>query len=125
MRATKQEIVKNLKNKITQLKMNAKLLESYSLLLGVRNLIHLFSGQKNDRFEFNLQQKVSSIYSHKKDALAVFMQKYFEAATVINRFSKSMIKKFQEEISNPLPDSLSIELDDDFIIKGKDDLLYQ
>ncbi len=96
-----------------------RLIESYSLILEVRNLIHLFSHQKNDRFEFSLQQKVSSFLIHKKDALAAFMHEYFKAANIINRFSKSMIKKFQEEISNPLPDSLSIELDDDYIIKGK------
>ena len=96
-----------------------RLIDSYSLILQVRNLIHLFSQQKNDRFEFNLQQKVSSFLVQKKDSLAVFMHEYFKAANVINRFSKSMIKIFQEEISNPLPDSLSIQLDDDFIIKGK------
>ncbi len=96
-----------------------RLLESYKLLLSVRNLIHLFSQQKTDRFEFNLQQKISSFFIHKKDALAIFMHEYFKAANVINRFSKSMIKRFQDEISNPLPDSLGIELDMDFIIKGK------
>ncbi len=87
-----------------------RLLESYALILGVRNLIHLFSQQKNDRFEFNLQQKVSAFLVHKKDALAVFMHEYFKAANVINRFSKSMIKIFQEEISNPLPDSLKYSI---------------
>jgi [protein-PII] uridylyltransferase len=47
------------------------------------------------------------------------MHEYFNAANIINRFSKSMIKKFQEEISNPLPDSLAIDLDENYILKGK------
>ena len=96
-----------------------RLLDSYKLVMTVRNLLHLISNQKNDRFEFSAQKKISGMFYHQKDSLAVFMREYFIAANVINRFSKSMIKKFQEEISNPLPDSLSIELDDNFILKGK------
>ena len=96
-----------------------RLLQSYSTVLAVRNLLHLHSRQKNDRFEFSAQNKISHMFYHSKDALAVFMRGYFHAANVINRFSKSMIKKFQEEITLPLPDSLGIELDEDFILKGK------
>jgi len=96
-----------------------RLLQSYKLILSVRNLLHLFSHQKNDRFEFNSQQRISHLLNHKKDSISDFMKEYFKAANIINRFSKSMIKKFQEEISNPLPDSLGIELDEDFILKGR------
>ncbi|MHB1686725.1 MAG: [protein-PII] uridylyltransferase family protein [Ignavibacteriaceae bacterium] len=96
-----------------------RLFESYKLIMTVRNLLHLISNQKNDRFEFSAQKKISAMFFHQKDSLAVFMREYFTAANVINRFSKSMAKKFQEEISNPLPDSLAIELDDDFVLKGK------
>ncbi|HUX61556.1 MAG TPA: HD domain-containing protein [Ignavibacteriaceae bacterium] len=96
-----------------------RLLDSYKLIMTVRNLLHLISNQKNDRFEFGAQKKISGMYYHQKDSLALFMREYFTAANVINRFSKSMIKKFQEEISNPFPDSLAIELDDDFVLKGK------
>ncbi len=96
-----------------------RLLQSYKLIIAVRNMLHLTSGQKNDRFEFNAQKKISSMLIHRKDSLASFMHEYFNAANVINRFSKSMIKKFQEEIGNPLPDSLAINLDEDFILKGK------
>jgi len=95
------------------------LLESYKLILAVRNLLHLHSHQKNDRFEFNAQQRISRTYDHKKDPLQMFMKEYFKAANIINRFSKSMIKKFQEEITNPIPDSLGIDLDEDFVLKGK------
>jgi [protein-PII] uridylyltransferase len=96
-----------------------RLLDGYKLLLAVRNILHLISNQKNDRFEFSAQKEISSIMLNKRDALAAFMHEYFKAANVINRFSKSMVKRFDEEISNPLPDSLAIELDGDFIIKGK------
>jgi [protein-PII] uridylyltransferase len=96
-----------------------RLLESYRLLMAVRNLLHLSHHQKNDRFEFNAQQKISQMYYNHKNHLSYFMKDYFRAANVIHRFSKSMIKRFQEEITNPLPDSLGIDIDDDFIIKGK------
>ncbi|MGE5845317.1 MAG: [protein-PII] uridylyltransferase, partial [Ignavibacteria bacterium] len=95
------------------------LLESYKLILGVRNLLHLHSHQKNDRFEFNAQQRISRTYDHKKDPLQMFMKEYFKAANIINRFSKSMIKKFQEDITNPIPDSLGIDLDENFVLKRK------
>ena len=105
--------------KITSPSECGRLLESYKLILRVRNLLHLFSKQKSDRFEFNAQTRIANIDFHSKDALAKFMREYFKASNVINRFSKSMIKRFSEEISNPIPDSLGIDLDDDFKIKGK------
>ena len=96
-----------------------RLLKSYKLIIALRNMLHLTSQQKNDRFEFNAQKKISSMLIHRKDALSSFMHEYFNAANVINRFSKSMIKKFQEDTSNPLPDFLAIDLDEDFVLKGK------
>jgi [protein-PII] uridylyltransferase len=96
-----------------------RLLQSYKLIIAVRNLLHLFQNQKNDRFEFNSQIKISEMFYSQSDALELFMKEYFKAANIINRFSKSMLKRFQDEISNPLPDSLAIYLDDDFVLKGK------
>jgi len=96
-----------------------KLFNSYKLLLTVRNLLHLQTGQKIDRFEFALQQKVAHLFYNRKDAIALFMKDYFEAANIIYRFNKSIVKKFIEEITDPLPEVLAIELDDDFILKGK------
>jgi [protein-PII] uridylyltransferase len=96
-----------------------KLFNSYKILITVRNLLHLMSNQKNDRFEFAAQQKISPLFYNKKEAISLFMRDYFTAANIINRFTKSIIKKFLEEIENPLPDSLAIELDEDFILKGK------
>ena len=106
-------------NKFTTPSECKRLLRSYRLILAVRNMLHLISRQKNDRFEFSSQKKISSTLVHRRDALASYMHDYFNAANIINRFSKSMIKKFQEEISNPLPDSLAIDLDEDFMLKGK------
>ncbi len=47
------------------------------------------------------------------------MRIYFNAAVILNRFSKSMIKKFYDDSVSSLPASLSIVLDDDFEIKGR------
>ncbi len=92
---------------------------SYEYIVSIRNLIHIFSDQKNDRLEFNLQKKIADLLSNQKDGLATLMQRYFVAATAINRFSKSLARKFTEDFVSPLPDSLAIELDDDFSLKGK------
>ncbi len=94
-------------------------LRSYQYIVSIRNLIHIFSDQKNDRLEFNLQKKIADLLSNQKNGLATLMQKYFVAATAINRFSKSLARKFTEDFASPLPDSLAIELDDDFALKGK------
>jgi [protein-PII] uridylyltransferase len=96
-----------------------KLIESYEFILSVRNLLHIFANQKSDRLEFSAQQKIAGIFNHNENSLSSFMQKYFSAATVINRFSKSMTRKFREELANPLPDALAIDLDNDFFLKGK------
>jgi len=97
----------------------ARLVKSYQLILTVRNLLHLISNQKNDRLEFNAQTKLARLLYHKKDSLGIFMRDYFKAANVLNRFCKSMLKKFHEEITSSLPDSLAINLDDHFVLKGK------
>jgi [protein-PII] uridylyltransferase len=97
----------------------SRLLESYRLVMSVRNMLHLISGQKNDRFEFNYQKRISNLRYKRKDALAAFMQDYFKAANIIHRFSKAMVKKFIVEITNPLPDALAIILDEQFTLKGK------
>jgi [protein-PII] uridylyltransferase len=94
-------------------------LNSYEFVVSIRNLLHVFSNQKNDRLEFNLQKRIAELFTNQKNGLANLMQKYFNAGTVINRFSKSISRKFREEFTSPLPDSLSIELDEDFSLKGK------
>lgn len=95
------------------------LLKSYDFVISLRNLLHIFSNQKNDRLEFGAQNKIAELYNHNRNPLSALMQKYFTASTAINSFSRSISRKFREEFIRPLPDSLSIELDEDFSLKGK------
>ena len=95
------------------------LLDSYNQILYARNSIHLFSLQKNDRFEFNSQKKIVNLDSTDKDALTIYMKEYFDAANAIQRFSFAMIKHFEEAISISGQGNLTIELDDDFSLLGK------
>ncbi|HSD63930.1 MAG TPA: HD domain-containing protein, partial [Ignavibacteriaceae bacterium] len=97
----------------------ARLYESYNLIITVRNILHNISKQKNDRFEYKDQKKIAGMFYDSENAIDLFMKEYYEAANVINRFSKSMAKKFNEELTNPLPDSLSIELDEDYSMKAR------
>jgi len=108
----------NVDNDVTP-KECARLFESYNLIITVRNILHLLNNQKTDRFEYQDQKRIAAMFYHSENALTTFMKKYYDAANVINRFSKSLAKKFNEELSNPLPDSLAIELDDDFILKAR------
>ncbi len=95
-----------------------RLRKSYKLVLGARNLLHLLEKRGNDRLEFTSQEKIAKLLDYSGSAWNNFMQDYFEASTILNRFSKTMVKRFDEEISNPLPDNMSIQLDEDFSIKG-------
>lgn len=97
----------------------SRLNKSYKMLLTVRNLLHITSKQKTDRLEFNSQIKVAKIFNYTKENFNLFMKEYFEATTIINRFCKTMVKRFNEEISNPIPDALFIDIDDDYKIKNK------
>jgi len=106
-------------NKITSPDEISRVLSSYKLILSVRNLMHLDSKQKNDRFEFSEQIRVAKIFGYEEDSLTDFMRVYFNAAVILNRFSKSMIKKFYDDAFLSLPASLSIILDDDFELKGR------
>jgi [protein-PII] uridylyltransferase len=106
-------------NKITSADECNRVLSSYKLILSVRNLMHLESKQKNDRFEFSEQIRIAKIFGFEEDSLTDFMRIYFNAAVILSRFSKSMIKKMFDETFLSLPDSLTIILDDDFEIKGK------
>jgi [protein-PII] uridylyltransferase len=96
-----------------------RLLGSYKLILAIRNLLHLHSKQRTDRFEFSSQIEIADVFGYSEDDLTIFMSMYYKAANIINRFTRSMIKKFKDEISSPIPESLAIVLDDDFQIRGK------
>ncbi len=108
-----------LKENITSKEECKRLLDSYKLILNIRNLLHLNTRQKTDRFEFASQIKIAEVFGYDESNLTQFMRKYFEASNALNRFSKSMIKKYTEEITKPIPSSLAIVLDDDFKLTGK------
>jgi [protein-PII] uridylyltransferase len=107
------------KEEITSKEECKRLLNSYKLLLDIRNLLHLYTNQKTDRFEFTSQLKIADLYGYEESNLIKFMRRYFEASNALYRFLKSMMKKYQEEISLPIPASLAIILDDDFTLTGK------
>lgn len=111
------ELIENL-NLISQTEAKL-LLNSYNQILYARNSIHLFSLQKNDRFEFSSQKKIANLNNTDKDALTLYMKEYFTAANAIQRFSFAMIKHFEEAISISGQGNLTIELDDDFGLLGK------
>jgi len=130
----KDKVILNKQNEVTQAEIFIKqmgesgyasskecddLFKSYDFIVSLRNILHIFSNQKNDRLEFNAQTKIAELYNSHRNPLSALMQKYFAAATMINRFSKSVSRKFLEEFISPLPDSLSIELDEYFSLKGK------
>ncbi len=96
-----------------------QLLGSYKFILGVRNLLHVLTKQKSDRFEFTLQEKASEILMNRKNSIAPFMKEYFNAANNVYRFTKYNTQKYNQEFVSPIPDKLGIELDDNFMIKGK------
>jgi [protein-PII] uridylyltransferase len=105
-------------NKIVVPRAVARLQESYKFILSTRNYLHLISGHKNDRLEFVYQERIASLVGYTGDGWHKYMHKYFESSNIIKRFSRTMMIKFEEEISEPVPDYLAIELDDDFSIKN-------
>lgn len=107
------------KNKYTSVSECKRLFESYKFILGIRNLLHIITKQRTDRFEFSNQLKVAEILGYPSDELLSLMKDYFKASTVICRFTKSMIEKFRDDISPFVSDSLAYQLDDDFLIKNK------
>lgn len=115
-----EEFIHTLQNdEIVSNEESKRLLTSYKLILDIRNLLHLNTNQRTDRFEFGSQIKIASIFGFEESNLTQFMRKYFEASNALNRFSKSMIKKYTEEVTKPVPSSLAILLDDDFKLTGK------
>ncbi|HQF41684.1 MAG TPA: HD domain-containing protein [Ignavibacteriaceae bacterium] len=96
-----------------------RLLESYKYVLTIRHLLHLTSKTKTDRFEFADQIRLAALFGYSESELMPFMKNYFNAANVIFRVSHTLIKKYKVEYINPVPDSLSYDLDSDFYIKNR------
>jgi [protein-PII] uridylyltransferase len=95
-----------------------RLYESYKTVLRARNMLHLVEGRKNDRLEFAQQELIASKLGYADSDWKEFMYEYFHASTILNRFSKTMMKRYKQEFSTKLSDYLTIDLDDDFVIKG-------
>jgi [protein-PII] uridylyltransferase len=106
------------KEKLISGKERKRVLDSYELLLRMRNLLHLISRRKNDRLEFHYQKKIAEMLGYDKEKWLELMHEFFEATSLINRFSRTLIKKFREDIEKPLSDYLKIDLDEDFTLKG-------
>lgn len=105
------------KNKFTNSKTAARLLNSYKFILAVRNYLHIISPSKTDRLEFSSQEKIAVKLGYPHDKWHDFMKDYFYHASVLKRFANTMMKKFEEEISKPVSDYLAIQLDADFVLK--------
>ncbi len=105
-------------NKILIPRAVTRLKESYKTVLNTRNNLHILSKHKNDRLEFIYQEKIAQVLGYTTDNWHAYMKKYFEAANVIKRFSRTMMKRFEEEISTPISDYLSIQLDEDYSLKN-------
>ncbi len=99
-----------------------RLLKSYELLLAVRNLLHIFSKRRQDRLEFTSQKEIAIFLGYTEKNWKEFMFEYFSATNIVYRFSTTLVQKYEEELTGPISEFLSIELDDDFYIK--DNILY-
>jgi [protein-PII] uridylyltransferase len=104
--------------------------DSYKIVLRARNMLHLIERRKNDKLEFAQQEAIAlklgyTVYNWKE-----FMHEYFRASTILNRFSKTMMKKIQHEYSPEIINPSITELDNDFeliidTIKFKNDRKLQ
>jgi [protein-PII] uridylyltransferase len=106
----------------TSAKECARLLEGFRYIQMVRSLLHLIYKQKNDRLEFPDQIKITKILGYKKEGYQKFMKEYFEASNVVYRFNRSFLKKIRKVIAGYLPESLAVDIDDDFYLMG--DIIY-
>ncbi|MEW6653991.1 MAG: HD domain-containing protein, partial [Bacteroidota bacterium] len=105
-------------NKMLVTRAVVRLSEAYKMVLNARNLLHLISNHKNDRFEFDYQEKVAALLGYSSSNWHSYMKKYFESTNIIKRFCRTMRKRYEEEITPPVSDFLTIELDDDFVLKN-------
>ncbi|MFZ5948630.1 MAG: [protein-PII] uridylyltransferase [Stygiobacter sp.] len=105
------------KNKLLIPRAVTRLYESFKIILNTRNLLHLLSEHKNDRLEFFMQEKIAITLGYTSENWQSYMRKYFEATNVVKRFCRTMRKRIEEEITPPVSDYLTIQLDDDFVIR--------
>lgn len=96
-----------------------RLLNGYSYILSIRNLLHIIHQQKYDRLEFEDQIRVASYFYESDDGYRLLMKNYFESSNVIFRFCRSYRKRITLSLDMSFKNAISVDLDDDFIIKGK------
>src|SRR3989339_445141 len=99
-----------------------RLLNGFKFILKIRNLLHFLHKQKNDRLEFADQLTIAELLQYGEGGYKKMMKEYFDSSNVIYRFNRSFTKKMRAVITTSLPDLLSIDLDDDFKLKG--DIIY-
>ncbi len=99
-----------------------RLLTSYEELLRARNIVHLLNNRKQDRFEFADQEKIALSLGYNKENWKQYMLNFFSATNIVYRFSRTLVKKFNDEITKPVSEYLTIDLDDDYSIK--DNVLF-
>lgn len=91
---------------------------SYMTILRARNMLHLLDNKKNDKLEFPHQEAIAKKLGYTVYNWKEFMHEYFYASTILNRFSKTMMKKFQYDYSSKMLNHSTIKLDKDFEIIG-------
>lgn len=96
-----------------------RILKGFKLLLHYRNLLHIMHKRKHDRIEADDQIRIARKMELKKDGYRKLMKEYYEAANVIYRFARSISKRFTKIHSAVLPDALAVDLDSEFVLKGK------
>lgn len=99
-------------------KARLRLKESYGTLLKFRNLLHLCSTHKTDRLEFSKQEEIAKKIDFPDKDWRKLMLEYFDATNIIFRFSKTMVKRFDEILNPSVSPHLEINIDDDFYRKG-------
>ena len=99
-----------------------RLLSSYQEILRARNMLHLLNKRKQDRFEFVDQEKIAKIFGYNDHNWKEYMYNYFSATNIVYRFSRTLVKLYEDEITRPVSEFLTIDLDDDFSIK--DNVLF-
>jgi len=95
-----------------------RLINGFKFILKIRNLLHFLHKQKNDRFEFPDQIAIADLLQYGEDGYKKMMKEYFDSSNVIYRFNRSFTKKMKAVFTTSIPDVLSIDLDDDFKLKG-------
>lgn len=110
------------KDNIVDARAANRLLTSYEDLLRTRNMLHLIHKRKQDRLEFADQEKIAISMGYNEHDWKQCTHNYFIATNIVYRFSRTLVKRYEEEITKPISEFLTIDLDDDFSIK--DNVLF-